>query len=221
MGIFSKFNASCKESGSVHDPLTLGQYFRVSSYSRGSSAGHWELMKWLDKRISTDQSRARNNRFLDHELFTDWSKDYHFASNALVNAAHNGHVDVVEWLLLNSSIGFTSDVMEKTATKRFHISSCSNHDLDPWCKCHLRKIPTSFYENQLTTLRLSKPSYLGDYTSAALGTVVENGNFVVLRWLYQNTNTGRLDIVMWLHRLPLMRCTTAAMDNAAAGVILK
>ncbi|OWZ08157.1 hypothetical protein PHMEG_00019345 [Phytophthora megakarya] len=101
--------------------------------------------------------------------------------------AANGHVEVVEWLLLNSSIGFTSDVVEKTATKRFHISRLN------FC-------------------------YFG---IQSLDKVVENGNFVVLRWLYQNTSTERLDIVMWLHRLPLMCCTTAAMDNAAAGGYLK
>jgi len=217
-----------------------------------AAGGHLEVLKFLDQidkvsgqrvgegsakrqcvsgrfphcTVSAMDSAAANGR-LDVVKWLHVNRSEGCTTAAMDNAAANGHLKVVKWLHWNRSEGATTAAMDKTAARRFHASSCTTLDSDDCC---MGKPPSSFYKNQLATLRWLLSNRTEGRTTAAMDGAAAKGNFQVLQWLHDCAHAscsskamdaaagiGRLDIIKWLHTKASISCTSAAMDDAAAG----
>jgi hypothetical protein len=130
-----------------------------------------------------------------------------FSEKAIKSAAFYGHLDVIKWLHINLSMGFTTKAMDNAA-EGGHL------EVIKWLHCNRTE----------------------GCTMKAIAVAARNGHLDVIKWLHSNrtegctasamdnaAHGGHLDVIKWLHENRTEGCSAkavaAATENGHLGVI--
>ncbi|RHY20933.1 hypothetical protein DYB25_000731 [Aphanomyces astaci] len=180
-----------------------------------SSAGHLDIVQWLDANRSEGCTSAalHGAAVSGHVDVMSWlldhrSDDVEFSMGTFYNAAEHGQLRVVQWFVSHGYYqrpdGLNAEYPLDGAAKNNHMATVE------WLHAQ------------------------GDDASrGAMDLAAENGHLAMVQWLHAHrregcsidamnwaANCGHLDVIQWLHTHRTEGCTTNAVDFAAENGFL-
>lgn len=175
---------------------------------------------WMDKALEAGD--LRTVKWVHENLPSDIC-----SAGAGNNAARDGNLDIVEWLIANRAQGFSSAAMDRAAAGG-HLKIVQRLHEHRTEGCTLAAMDLAAGIGHLDVVQWLHVNREEGCTTKAMDDAAGGGHLETVQWLHTNraegcTTTamdqaaaqGHLDVVQWLHANRQEGCTTKAMDKAA------